>query len=47
MEDKIEQALIEEESSQKYLALELEKIDNMSNNNVFKRFSTHGTRQSR
>jgi len=47
MEDKIEQALIEEETSQKYLALELEKIDNMSNNNVFKRFSTHGTRQSR
>jgi len=47
MEGQIEKALIEEETAQKYLALELEKIDNMSNNNVFRRFSTHGTRQSR
>jgi hypothetical protein len=47
MEGQIEKALIEEETAQKYLAMELEKIDNMSNNNVFRRFSTHGTRQSR
>ena len=47
MEGEIEKALIEEETAQKYLAMELEKVDNMSNNNVFRRFSTHGTRQSR
>ena len=47
MEGQIEKALIEEETAQKYLAMELEKVDNMSNNNVFRRFSTHGTRQSR
>ena len=47
MEGQTEKSLIEEETAQKYLALELEKIDNMSNNNVFNRFSTHGTRQSR
>lgn len=47
IEGEIEKALVEEERGQKYLALELEKIDNMSNNNVFNRFSTHGTRQSR
>jgi len=47
IEGEVEKAIIEEERGQKYLALELEKIDNMSNNNVFSRFSTHGTRQSR
>ena len=47
MEGKVEQSMAEEEVAQKYLAQELEKIDNMSNNNVFRRFSTHGTRQSR
>tara|TARA_R110002012_G_scaffold10373_1_gene47690 strand:+ start:344 stop:1285 length:942 start_codon:yes stop_codon:yes gene_type:complete len=47
IEGEVEKALVEEERGQKYLALELEKIDNMSNNNVFNRFSTHGTRQSR
>jgi len=47
MEGKVEQGMAEEEVAQKYLAQELEKVDNMSNNNVFRRFSTHGTRQSR
>ena len=47
MEGEVEKSLIEEERGQNYLSLELEKIDNMSNNNVFNRFSTHGTRQSR
>ena len=47
MEGKVEQSMAEEEVAQKYLAQELEKVDNMSNNNVFRRFSTHGTRQSR
>jgi len=47
MEGKVEQSMAEEDVAQKYLAQELEKVDNMSNNNVFRRFSTHGTRQSR
>jgi len=47
MEGKVEQGMAEEDVAQKYLAQELEKVDNMSNNNVFRRFSTHGTRQSR
>lgn len=47
MEGRVEQSMAEEEVAQKYLAQELEKVDNMSNNNVFRRFSTHGTRQSR
>jgi len=47
MEGRVEQSMAEEDVAQKYLAQELEKVDNMSNNNVFRRFSTHGTRQSR
>ena len=47
MEGKVEQSMAEEDVAQKYIAQELEKVDNMSNNNVFRRFSTHGTRQSR
>jgi len=47
IEGRVEQSMAEEEVAQKYLAQELEKVDNMSNNNVFRRFSTHGTRQSR
>lgn len=47
MEGKVEQSMAEEGVAQGYLAQELEKVDNMSNNNVFRRFSTHGTRQSR
>jgi hypothetical protein len=47
MEGRVEQSITEEGVAQGYLAQELEKIDNMSNNNVFRRFSTHGTRQSR
>jgi hypothetical protein len=47
MEGRVEQSMAEEGVAQGYLAQELEKVDNMSNNNVFRRFSTHGTRQSR
>jgi hypothetical protein len=47
MEGRVEQSITEEGVAQGYLAQELEKVDNMSNNNVFRRFSTHGTRQSR
>ena len=47
MEGRTEQSMAEEGVAQGYLAQELEKVDNMSNNNVFRRFSTHGTRQSR
>ena len=47
MEGRVEQSIAEEGVAQGYLAQELEKVDNMSNNNVFRRFSTHGTRQSR
>tara|TARA_Y100000114_G_scaffold116723_1_gene111021 strand:- start:233 stop:1213 length:981 start_codon:yes stop_codon:yes gene_type:complete len=47
MEGRTEQSITEEGVAQGYLAQELEKVDNMSNNNVFRRFSTHGTRQSR
>ena len=47
MEGRVDQSMAEEGVAQGYLAQELEKVDNMSNNNVFRRFSTHGTRQSR
>ena len=47
-EGKQELAIGEEQAAMSYLMTELEKVDIISNNNtVNKRFSTHGTRQSR
>ena len=48
VEGKQELAIGEEQAAMSYLMTELEKVDIISNNNtVNKRFSTHGTRQSR
>ena len=47
-EGKQELAIGEEQAAMSYLMTELEKVDIISNNNTInKRFSTHGTRQSR
>ena len=48
MDQKQEQALAEEQVAQSYIAMELEKVDNMMNNNTaLKRFSTYINRQAR
>ena len=48
MDGQTDKALIEEQTGAKYLALELERIDMLMNNNTInKRFSTHGNRQAR
>ena len=48
MDGQTEKALSEEQVAQIYIAMELEKVDNMSNNNIpLKRFSTHTSRQAR
>ena len=48
MDQKQEQALAEEQVAQGYIAMELEKVDNMMNNNTaLKRFSTYTNRQAR
>jgi hypothetical protein len=48
MDQKQEQALAEEGVAQSYIAMELEKVDNMMNNNTaLKRFSTYINRQAR
>lgn len=48
VQNRQDQALIEEQVAQNYLSLELEKIDVKSNNNTInKRFSTYVNRQSR
>ena len=48
MDGQHDKALTEEAVAQNYIAMELEKVDNMMNNNtVFKRFTTYVSRQSR
>jgi hypothetical protein len=48
LDGQTDKALTEEQVAQTYLAMELERVDLMNNNNnLFKKFSTHGTRQSR
>ncbi len=48
MDGQHDKALTEEQVAQNYIAMELEKVDNMSNNNIpLKRFSTHTSRQAR
>ena len=48
LDGQLDKAVVEEQIAQNYLAMELERVDNMANNNnLFNKFSTHGTRQSR
>ena len=48
MDGQHDKALTEEQVAQSYIAIELEKVDNMMNNNTaLKRFSTYINRQSR
>ena len=48
MDQKYQEAIAEEQIAQKYLSMELEKVDNMMNNNTaLKRFSTYTNRQAR
>ena len=48
LDGQTDKAIAEEQIAQTYLAMELERVDVMNNNNnLFKKFSTHGTRQSR
>lgn len=48
MDGQHDKALTEEQVAQNYIAIELEKVDNMMNNNTaLKRFSTYTNRQAR
>jgi hypothetical protein len=48
MDGQHDKALTEEQVAQSYIAMELEKVDNMNNNNTaLKRFSTYINRQAR
>ncbi len=48
MDGQTDKALIEEGTGQKYLDLEIERVDLITNNNnVNKRFSTYVSRQAR
>jgi hypothetical protein len=48
MDGQHDKALTEEQVAQGYIAMELEKVDNMMNNNTaLKRFSTYINRQAR
>ena len=48
MDGQHDKALVEEQVAQSYIAIELEKVDNMMNNNTaLKRFSTYINRQAR
>jgi hypothetical protein len=48
MDGQHDKALAEEQVAQSYIAMELEKVDNMMNNNTaLKRFSTYINRQAR
>lgn len=47
-DDQTDKALAEEANADNYLMLELEKVDNIANNNTInQRFTTHGTQQAR
>jgi hypothetical protein len=47
MDGQHDKAMAEEQIAMNYIAMELEKVDNMSNNNTLNRFSTHTSRQAR
>jgi hypothetical protein len=47
MDGQHDKAMAEEQIAMNYIAMELEKVDNMSNNNALNRFSTHTSRQAR
>ena len=47
MDGQHDKAMAEEQIAMNYIAMELEKVDNMSNNNILNRFSTHTSRQAR
>jgi len=47
IEGKTEEGIAEETVAQNYLSIELEKVNNMNNTNVLRKFSTHVSSQSR
>lgn len=47
IEGRTEEGIAEETIAQNYLSLEMEKVNNMNNNNILRKFSTHVSSQSR